>query len=110
MGLFSRKKKPLREVWASNKTTHAQRSDNERHLSEFASSREGVRAYFEQATAREAAALVLIAVDGEWTRRKIADISAAEDLADSLGIPLFDVAASGYPREMREWNVRHARK
>ena len=98
MGLFSRK---------SAGGSRGQRSQTFAHFSEFVSTREGVSAYYEAATAREPAAVVLVAIDGEWTRRKVPDIKAAQKLASDLGIALYDVAASGYPPAMREWNARN---
>lgn len=98
MGLFSRK------LTARSRDP---RSQTYAHFSEFVATREGVSAYYEAETSREPSAVVLVAVDGEWTRRKVPDIKAAHKLATELGISLYDVAASGYPPAMRQWNLRH---
>jgi len=50
--------------------------------------------------------VVLIASDGEWTRRKVGSPEQAAKLAAKLGIPIYDVAAVGYPPRMREWTRR----
>jgi hypothetical protein len=79
------------------------------HLEEFARSRRGVEAYVEPPTAVTEMTVVLVATDGEWTRRRIPDGRAAGDLGASLGIPVYDVHATGYPARMREWTARHKR-
>ncbi|MDP9807096.1 hypothetical protein J2S70_001678 [Trueperella bonasi] len=101
MGLFSRKNKggPLSQRRARTITLS--------HLREFASTREGVAAYYERETSRAPSAIVLVAIDGEWTRRKVPSFSDAQNVAQELGISLFDVAATGYPRAMREWSARN---
>jgi hypothetical protein len=50
--------------------------------------------------------VMLVAHDGEWTRRRVADPSAARQLANRLAIPLYDVRLVGYPQRMREYNQR----
>lgn len=85
-------------------------AQGERHLAEFAGSRRGVEAYVEPATTVTATTVVLIAADGEWTRRRVAGPGAARALADKLRIPLYEAAVVGYPRRMREWNRRRAQQ
>lgn len=77
------------------------------HLTQFVATRAGVAAYFEAATSRDPSSIVLVAGDGEWTRRKIPSIADAADVARDLGIELYEVARTGYPRQMREWSARH---
>ena len=81
-----------------------------RHLAEFAASRRGVEAYVEPPTNVTATTVILIAHDGEWTRRAAGSRQAAFDLARSLGVPVYDVNQTGYPNRMREWNSRQRRK
>jgi hypothetical protein len=83
-------------------------AEGERHLAEFAASRFGVEAYVEPPTTLSAMTVVLIASDGEWTRRPVEDTAAARALGDRLGIPVYDAAVVGYPQRMREWNRRKA--
>ncbi|MEO7061117.1 MAG: hypothetical protein ABI083_15450 [Lapillicoccus sp.] len=80
------------------------------HLKTFAESRRGVEAFVEPATNVSAESLILIATDGEWTRRAIGSRKTAFDLASSLGIPVYDVLLTGYPSRMREWNSRQRRE
>jgi hypothetical protein len=77
------------------------------HLAAFVSSRRGVEAFVEPPTNVTATTVVLIAHDGEWTRRAVASRDAAFELPRSLGIPVYDVNQTGYPSRMREWNSRH---
>lgn len=76
------------------------------HLAAFAGSRRGVEGFVEPETATTATTLVLVAGDGEWTRRRVASPAAAFALGRTLGVPVYDVAAVGYPARMREWTAR----
>lgn len=75
------------------------------HLEAFAASRTGVEGFVEPQTITTATTLVLVAGDGEWTRRRVASPKAAFDLGRNLGLPVYDVAATGYPVRMREWTA-----
>jgi hypothetical protein len=75
------------------------------HLRAFASSRSGVEGFVEPQTLTTATTLVLVARDGEWTRRRLPAPKAAYDLGRELAIPVYDVAATGYPSRMREWSA-----
>jgi hypothetical protein len=79
------------------------------HLASFVSSRRGVEAFVEPPTNVTATTVVLIAHDGEWTRRAVASRDAAFELPRELGIPVYDVNQTGYPSRMREWNSRQRR-
>lgn len=79
------------------------------HLKDFSATRRGVEAYVEPATNVSAESLVLVATDGEWTRRAVGSRKAAFELAQSLGIPVYDVLLTGYPKRMREWSSRQRR-
>ncbi|OCA93926.1 Uncharacterised protein [Actinobaculum suis] len=91
----------------SGKNNREENTRVEEHLRAFTSTRKGVEAYFEPATPREEPALLLIARDGEWTRRKVQDLKVALSLAEKLGLPFYEVQKTGYPKSMREWNERH---
>lgn len=84
----------------------AARGEAEAHLAAFAQSRTGVEGYVEPRTNVTEQTLVLVAADGEWTRRRVPDARAAFALGRDLGIPVYDVAATGYPSRMREWTAR----
>jgi len=76
------------------------------HLEEFARTRRGVEAYLEPRTTVTEATVVLVAADGEWTRRRISGPDAARDLGRKLAIPVYDTNLVGYPKRMREWSAR----
>src|SRR5450631_613347 len=79
------------------------------HLASFVSSRRGVEAFVEPPTNVTATTVVLIAHDGEWTRRAVGSRDVAFELPRDLGIPVYDVNQTGYPSRMREWNSRQRR-
>ena len=81
-----------------------------KHLTEFVQSRRGVEAYVEPPTNVTATTVILIAHDGEWTRRAAGTRDHAFDLARSLEVPVYDVLQTGYPNRMREWNSRQRKK
>ena len=49
---------------------------------------------------------MLVAKDGEWTRRRIAGPAGARKLARSMRIPVYDVQIVGYPQRMRDHDAR----
>ena len=76
-----------------------------RHLESFAETRTGVEGFVEPQTNTTSTTLVLVAGDGEWTRRRVSSPKAAFDLGRTLAVPVYDVAATGYPARMREWTA-----
>lgn len=87
-------------------TVRSGRSDELDHLATWASSRRGVEGFVEPQTATTSTTLVLVAADGEWTRRRVPSPKAAFGWGNDRGIPVYDVAAVGYPARMREWTAR----
>lgn len=76
------------------------------HLEGFARSHRGVEAYVEPATNVTATTVVLIAHDGEWTRRALSSRPEAFEVAYALDVPVYDVNLTGYPARMRAWTNR----
>jgi hypothetical protein len=76
------------------------------HLSEFIRSRQGVEAYLEPRTAVTETTLLLVAADGEWTRRRVDGPEGAASFARKQSIPLYEAARVGYPKRMRDWSAR----
>ncbi len=76
------------------------------HLEAFNASRRGVEAYLEPRTTVTQTTVMLIAHDGEWTRRRVDSPEAARAWAHQLSIPFYDVALMGYPQRMRDYNAR----
>ncbi len=81
-----------------------------KHLTAFVQSHHGVEAYVEPPTNVTSSTLILIAHDGEWTRRAAGTRQAAFELARALGVPVYDVHLTGYPQRMRDWNSRQRGK
>jgi len=104
MGLFSRRRsKPAAEPEVSDK---AARDATVAHLTEFVRTRVGVEAYIEPVTNVTQTTVMLVATDGEWTRRRVPDARTAAQLAEKLGIPAYDVQRTGYPQRVRDYNAR----
>lgn len=81
----------------------------ETYLRDWVASHRGVEAYVEPATNVTSTTVVLIAYDGEWTRRALGTPKDAFEVSRRLGIPVYDVNQTGYPQRMRQWNSRQRR-
>jgi hypothetical protein len=79
------------------------------HLEQFVRSRRGVEAFIEPRTTVTETTILLIAHDGEWTRRRIDGPAGARRFAHQMAIPIYDVALVGYPQRMRDFNERRKR-
>lgn len=100
MGLFNRRKRHA--AWDRGSTR-----EDLKHLEEFTRAHKGVEAYLEPVTMATETTVVLVAHDGEWTRRRVESPEEATDLAKKWKIPLYDTQKVGYPPRMREWTQRH---
>ena len=101
MGLFSRKKPS-----AGPGDDASARDATVAHLRDFVTTRIGVEAYIEPPTQDLQTTIMLVARDGEWTRRRVPDARTAGELGAALGIPVYDVQRTGYPQSWRDWNAR----
>ncbi|HKH55433.1 MAG TPA: hypothetical protein VKA58_08265 [Propionibacteriaceae bacterium] len=77
------------------------------HLTQFVQSRRGVEAFVEPKTSVTQTTILLVAFDGEWTRRVVPSPEWAHAFAESLQIPGYDAAVVGYPQRMRDYNSRN---
>lgn len=94
-------------------SSSADRSSNSgdiAHLEEFLRSRRGVEAFIEPRTTVTETTVMLIAFDGEWTRRRVPSPLAARQFAQRWSIPVYDVQLVGYPQRMRDYNERQKRR
>ncbi|MGH3459666.1 hypothetical protein [Aeromicrobium sp.] len=98
MGLFSRR----RGEKGGRKAT----KDDLAQLREWATARTGVEAFVEPQTSVTQTTLLLVASDGEFTRRRFASPQAAADFARKVGIPVYDTNRVGYPQRMRDYSMR----
>ena len=81
-------------------------ADDEAHLRAWATARTGVEAFVEPRTTVTDTTVVLVAADGEWTRRRVTGPAGAHKLARSMKMPIYDVQIVGYPKRMREHDAR----
>jgi hypothetical protein len=102
VGWFSRKRGKRAEL--------AHDADMERatvaHLEEFVRTRRGVEAFIELPTMMTRATVLLIAHDGEWTRRSVSSVQWARRFATRHRLPAYDAGVVGYPQRMRDYNAR----
>lgn len=64
-----------------------------------------MEAFVEPQTVMSSTTVVLVARNGEWTRRAVPNPATAFSWANKLGIPCYDVNLVGYPQRMREWKA-----
>jgi hypothetical protein len=76
------------------------------HLDEFVASHSGVEVYLEPQTTMTRPSLVLVAFDGEWTRRSIDSWAWGQSFAARHSLPFYDAGVLGYPQRMRDYNAR----
>ncbi|MBA8794412.1 hypothetical protein FHX74_002031 [Friedmanniella endophytica] len=80
-----------------------------RHLTDFIATHRGVEAFVEPQTAVTQTTMLLVAWDGEWTRRKVPSPAWAHAFAEHMHLPHYDAAVVGYPQRMRDYNSRRLR-
>jgi hypothetical protein len=81
-------------------------SEDARYLRDWVKDRRGIEGFVEPRTAITDTTLLLVAIDGEWTRRRVPSAEWAHTFANKLGIPSYDAAVVGIPDRMREYNRR----
>lgn len=104
MGLFGVKRNRRR----SGGVRQSSPEDNA-YLTSWAQQRRGVEAFLEPETTVTQTTVVLVAHDGEWTRRRITERDA-RDLGKRLAIPVYDVKLVGYPQRMRDYTAAMTRR
>ena len=113
MGLFDRLRRkgrtsaPARDASRTG-STRVRASDGEdvRHLETFVTTRQGVEGFVEPRTAVSDVTIILVAHDGEWTRRRVPSVEWAHRFANDHSVPSYDAAVVGYPARMRAYNQR----
>jgi hypothetical protein len=88
-------------------TLRTAESEDARYLKEWVQTRSGIEGFVEPRTAVTDITMLLVAVDGEWTRRRVPSVEWAHSFANKNGIPSYDAAVVGYPDRMREFNKRN---
>lgn len=89
-------------------STRVRASSNadEQHLEDFASTREGVEGFVEPRTAVSDVTLLLVAWDGEYTRRRVPSAEWAYRFCRRRGISAYEAGVVGIPQRMREYIKR----
>jgi hypothetical protein len=76
------------------------------YMRQWVAEHEGVEGYVEPQTTVTEVTVVLVAADGEWTRRRTGGHAGARRLSVQLQIPVYDVQKVGYPQRMRDHDAR----
>lgn len=95
MGLFSRKSGSRADRRA---TTDA--------LEEWIAAHRGVEVFVEPRTTMTENTILLVAHDGEFTRRRVPSPEAARQFAHKNELPIYDATQVGYPQRMRDYSRR----
>ena len=103
MGLLSRFSKARRGVFGHGDAASAA---DAQYLANWVHGHLGVEAYVEPQTTVTPVTVVLVAADGEWTRRPVGGERGARRLGEDLHIPVYDVRKTGYPQRMRDHDAR----
>ena len=108
MGLRDRfrRRRGLSRGGPTGSTVRAADSADTEHLRTFVTTRRGVEGFVEPRTTVSEVTLLLVAHDGEWTRRRVPSVEWAHDFANRLSVPSYDAAVVGIPQRMRDWNRR----
>ncbi len=76
------------------------------YMRQWVAQHAGVEAFVEPKTTVTELTVVLVAGDGEWTRRRAGGDAGARRLSERLQIPVYDVQKVGYPQRMRDHDAR----
>ena len=106
MGWLQRLRRPGLSRRGRSTASRGGEAADEQHLREWVAVRYGVEGFVEPRTAISDVTLLLVAGDGEWTRRRVPSPEWAHRFANQLGVPSYDAAVVGYPERMRAYNRR----
>jgi hypothetical protein len=81
----------------------ASTNEDEQHLAHFVTTREGVEGFVEPRTAVSDVTLLLVAWDGEFTRRRVPSAEWAYSFCQRRGISAYEAGVVGIPQRMREY-------
>ena len=106
-GSRPRMKAPARDASRTGSTrVRASDSVDQEHLQQFVAARKGVEGFVEPRTAVSDVTLLLVAHDGEWTRRRVPSVDWAHKFCNKYQVPSYDAAVVGIPQRMRDYNRR----
>lgn len=75
-------------------------------LVEWMGDRQGIEVFVEPKTSITPVTMLLVAHDGEFTRKQIASPEAAKSFAREHQLPIYDATIVGYPQRMRDYSRR----
>jgi hypothetical protein len=104
MGLLDRFRRRGHGTGSAGAIVRGSDSADQQHLLEFIHSRRGVEGFVEPRTTITDVTLLLVAHDGEWTRRRVPSEKWAHDFANRNGVPSYDAGLVGIPDRMRAYN------
>jgi hypothetical protein len=106
-GRRDRYKRPSGDAARTGSTrVRAASNEDEQHLENFVSTREGVEGYVEPRTAVNDVTLLLVAWDGEYTRRRVPSDDWAYKFCKRHGIRAYEAGVVGIPQHMRDYIKR----
>jgi hypothetical protein len=102
-----RTKAPARDGYRTGSTrVRAADGADQEHLQQFVVAHRGVEGFVEPRTAVSDVTLLLVAHDGEWTRRRVPSVEWAHSFCNRNQVPSYDAAVVGIPQRMRDYNKR----
>jgi hypothetical protein len=107
----ARFKRPAGDTARTGSTrVRASSNEDEAHLADFIDTREGVEGFVEPRTAVSDVTLLLVAWDGEFTRRRVPSADWAYKFCQRRGIKAYEAGVVGIPQRMREYISRQKRQ
>jgi hypothetical protein len=104
MGLLDRFRRRGQGTGSTGAIVRGSDNADQQHLLEFVRTRRGVEGFVEPRTTITDVTLLLVAHDGEWTRRRVPSEKWAHDFANRNGVPSYDAGLVGIPDRMRAYN------
>jgi hypothetical protein len=108
VSLFRRKRRRVADSAIPGTSTRDQRAATERAAEEWIEARRGVEVFVEPLTTVTSTTMLLVAHDGEFTRRPVKDAAAAEAFARAHTLPVYEAAVVGYPQRMRDYSRKQS--
>ena len=102
--------RPSGEARTGSTRVRAADGADQAHLEQWIDSHRGVEGFIEPRTAVSDVTLLLVAFDGEWTRRRVPSTDWAHQFCNARRIPSYDAAVVGVPQRMRDYNARVRRE
>ena len=106
MGLLDRFRRRGQGVASTGAIVRGSDNEDQDHLLKFIRTRKGVEGFVEPRTTVTDVTLLLVAHDGEWTRRRVPSVDWAHKFCNRYQVPSYDAAVVGIPQRMRDYNRR----